>query len=197
MNVKCRAIMVVPSVIILLAIVFYTLGHFAAVALGIPHRLGLPPVLRVVGIAVMVLGCLGTGWVLRYRKPADVLVSTYLTMQRAWQRRPPQKDGGGTEFLVLRGPQRRVRHPLYLAFIVNLLGGWLALDYTALLFLTLLFFLWFNLVVIPFEEKELVALYGERYQAYIAAVPRLVPRLTGRRDRVEGPSTKGATPHDP
>lgn len=191
MNLRRQALLVVPSVILLLAVVFCALGYVAGLALGLPHRLGLPPALRAAGLAVMALGCFGTGWVLRYRKPADVLVSTYLTMRRAWQRRPPQNAAGRAEPLVVRGPQRHVRHPLYLAFVVSLLGWWLALDYTALLSLTALFFLWFNLVVIPFEEKELTALYGETYRAYCAAVPRFIPRLTGRQDcgpRAAGPS---------
>jgi protein-S-isoprenylcysteine O-methyltransferase Ste14 len=38
------------------------------------------------------------------------------------------------------------------------LGWWLLLDFTLLLFMAFLFFLWFHLVVIRFEEKELKAL---------------------------------------
>jgi protein-S-isoprenylcysteine O-methyltransferase Ste14 len=43
--------------------------------------------------------------------------------------------------------------------------------------MTFLFFLWFNLVVIRFEEKELKALYREEYETYAKSVPRFFPSL--------------------
>ena len=54
------------------------------------------------------------------------------------------------------------------------------LDYTLILCMVLLFFLWFNLVVIRFEEWELLALYPEQYAAYVRAVPRFLPSLKRR-----------------
>jgi protein-S-isoprenylcysteine O-methyltransferase Ste14 len=82
-----------------------------------------------------------------------------------------------TEPLILSGPQRYVRHPLYLAVLVVILGWWLFLDYTLLLLLILFFFLWFRLVVIRFEERELRALFPEEYEAYARAVPMIFPAL--------------------
>ena len=64
--------------------------------------------------------------------------------------------------------------------MVLLLGWWLVLDYTFLLFTALLFFLWFNIVVIRFEEKELKALYREEYETYAKSVPRFFPSLKCR-----------------
>ena len=51
---------------------------------------------------------------------------------------------------------------------------------TFLLFMAIFFFLWFNLVVIRFEEQELRALFGEEYEAYASAVPRIVPSWKAR-----------------
>ena len=69
---------------------------------------------------------------------------------------------------------------MYFAVVVLLLGWWLVLDYTFLLFMAFLFFLWFNLVVIRFEEKELRALYREEYETYAKSVPRFFPSLKRR-----------------
>jgi protein-S-isoprenylcysteine O-methyltransferase Ste14 len=101
-------------------------------------------------------------------------------MRKASRKSLPQKVLARTEPLILRGPQRHVRHPLYFAVIVLLLGWWLLLDYTLLLLMALLFFLWFTVVVIRFEEQELRALFGEEYEAYAEAVPMIFPSLKPR-----------------
>ena len=82
--------------------------------------------------------------------------------------------------MILQGPQRYVRHPLYFAVVVLLLGWCLVLDYTVLLLIAFFFFLWFNLVVIRFEEKELRTLYREQYETYDKSVPRFFPSLKCR-----------------
>ena len=66
---------------------------------------------------------------------------------------------------------------MYFAVVAMLLGWWLLLDYTVLLFVALFFLLWFTLVVIRFEERELKALFGEPYEAYARAVPKIFPSL--------------------
>jgi hypothetical protein len=181
MGVKRQAIFVVPLVIGSLAAAFALLGYLLGLALGIPARLGLPPAVRVVGIAVLGLGFTFLVWVFRYRRPGEVLVSTYVSMRKAVRGTSPAEQSSRTEPLIIEGPQRCVRNPMYLADVVMFLGWWLALDYTFLLFLTLFFFLWFNLVVIPFEERELKALYGNDYDRYARAVPRFFPSLKRRR----------------
>ncbi len=85
------------------------------------------------------------------------------------------------EPLILAGPYRLVRHPMYLAVVVLWLGWWLTLDYTFILFMAVFFFFWFNLVVIRFEEKEIKARYGDQYEAYARTVPRFFPFWMWRR----------------
>ncbi len=175
-----RAAMVVPLMITTITCVFGGLGQLMVLALGLPNRFHLPAAIRGGGIAVLVLGFLFLCWVFRYRHPVDILVSTFVTMKKAVLHVRPGATAERREPLVLQGPQRHVRHPMYFAVVVMVFGWWLALDYTLVLFMTLLFFLWFNLVVIPFEEIEMRALYKDEYEAYVRAVPRFVPSFRSR-----------------
>jgi protein-S-isoprenylcysteine O-methyltransferase Ste14 len=140
----------------------------------------MPPVVRGVGVVLLALGFLFMGWLFRYREPVEILASTYVTIRKSIRRTQPDDASARTEPLNLQGPHRHVRHPLYFAVVVLLLGWWLLLDYTFLLFMAFLFFLWFNLVVIRFEEKELKALFREEYEVYAKSVPRFFPSLKCR-----------------
>ncbi len=180
MGLRLQALIVVPLIISVLASAFGVIGYLLETAFGMPIRLCMPPGVRVVGVVVLGLGFLFMGWLFKYRKPAEILTSTYVTMQKTFRRTPPNDASGRTEPLILQGPQRHVRHPLYFAVVVLFLGWWLVLDYTFILFMALLFFLWFNLVVIRFEEKELKALYRKEYETYAKAVPGFFPSLKCR-----------------
>ena len=180
MGTRLHALLVVPLVIIALASAFGVVAYFLGHALGIPDRLHMAPPVRAGGAVVLGLGLAMLGWVFRYRRAGEVLTSTCVTMQKLVRRTPLQEPSSRTEPLVLEGPQRYVRHPMYFAVVVLWLGWWLLLDYTFLLFMAFFFFGWFNLVIIPFEEKELRALYGEQYGAYAKAVLRFFPSLKCR-----------------
>lgn len=177
MGITLKAWMVVPGVIGCVAGVFGALGHGVASAAGLPVRLELPLAVRGIGAAVLAFGFLFMAWLFKYRKPVDVLVSTYVTMRWAVRQHRPDPAAARTEPLVLQGPQRHVRHPMYFAVVVMVLGGWLVLDYTLILFMAIFFCIGFNAVVIPFEEKELRVLYGEAYEAYVRSVPRFFPSV--------------------
>jgi protein-S-isoprenylcysteine O-methyltransferase Ste14 len=80
--------------------------------------------------------------------------------------------------LVVRGPYRFVRNPMYV-------GGELALLSEALLFSSLKLLSYgllvgaaFLLFVLTYEEPTLRKKFGASYQAYCQAVPRWIPRLT-------------------
>jgi len=178
---RIAALIVVPP---LVAAVFGTLcalGYLLALAFGLPPRLNLPTWIRVVGGVVLVSGISLFGWLLAYRGPVDLLVSTYLTFAKAVRGVNPSEPAGRTEPLVIAGPHRWVRHPLYAAVVVLVAGWWLVLDYTFLLFSAGLLALWFDLVVAPFEERELRALFGPEFEAYSRRTPRLIPSLRRRR----------------
>ena len=180
MVIRQQALIVVPAIIGILASIFGLLGYFIGIIFGIPSRLGMPLILRSVGYVVLTLGFFLMGWIFKYKKPIEILISTYVTMLKSIKRTPLGKVSSRKELLILQGPQRHVRHPMYFAVVVLFLGWWLVFDRTFLLFMALFFFLWFNAVVIPFEEKELKALYEEEYKAYAKAVPRFFPSLKCR-----------------
>ena len=175
MNTRQQAIIVVPLIICALATIFGVVGYFMGIAIGLPNRFFMPPLFRGAGIIFLALGFLLFGWLLRYRKPMEIITSTYVTMRKAIKKTRPDNAWSRTEPLILQGPQRHVRHPMYFAVVVLLLGWWLTLDYTFLLFMAFFYFLWFNLVVIRFEEKELRSLYGDEYEVYAKTVPRFLP----------------------
>ncbi len=177
MKAQLQAVIVVPLVVSSLIGIFGLCGYGAVGLLGLPARLQLPWPLRGVGGLLLVGGLSMLGWIFRYRPPLQVLLSTLVTMRGALGvAAPPARD----EPLVLEGPQRHLRHPMYFAVVLMWLGWWLLLDYTLLAFVALCFLLWFRLVVIPIEERELRSLFREGYAAYTRAVPRLLPSLRPR-----------------
>ena len=180
MKTRVQALIVVPLIIGVLASIFAVIGYFVTGVLGIPIRLHLPVMLRAAGACVLAFGFAFMGWIFKYRSPFEIVFSTYVTMRKTISGAPQQEKSLRTEPMILQGPQRHVRHPLYFAVVVLFLGWWLVLDYTFLLFMALLFFLWFTVVVIRFEEQELRALFGEEYEAYARAVPMILPSLRRR-----------------
>jgi protein-S-isoprenylcysteine O-methyltransferase Ste14 len=180
MGAKAQALIVVPLIIGLLVGALALLAHLAVGALSIPVRLQIPTVMRATGAGVLAFGLIFMGWLFRYRSPAEILQSTYETMRKANKGAHAHERLGRFEPLMLSGPQRYVRHPLYFAVLVALLGWWLLLDYTLLLLMAVFLFLWFTMVVIRFEEQELRELFGEEYVAYARVVPMIFPSLRPR-----------------
>lgn len=180
-----RAFLIVPVVVITLLTVLSLLGHAAATAVGLPPTLQIPTTLRVAGAIVLLAGFALLLWIFRYRSVRDIIASTFVTMRKTARRRDPAEPAGRGEPLVISGPQRLVRHPLYSVVLLLVLGWWLVLDYTFLLFAAALLFLWFRFVVIPLEERELRALFGTDYEDYARRTPRVLPtpKAIWRRNR--------------
>lgn len=82
-------------------------------------------------------------------------------------------DAGG---VMTSGPYRYVRNPLYLGTIFMAAAMAFAMPVTGAVFAVILTPL-FDLRLILGEEKFLGEKLGEPYQAYLRAVPRLIPRL--------------------
>lgn len=79
--------------------------------------------------------------------------------------------------LVVEGPYRHVRHPLYASDSGVLLGAALLTQKWALLILAGVYLVVLN-VQLDLEERQLEARFGQRYRRYRRLVPALVPRPT-------------------
>ncbi len=79
--------------------------------------------------------------------------------------------------LVITGPYRFVRNPMYIAAITILIGEVLLYE-SVLLFVYLLFVaLGFHLFIIFYEEPKLRSSFPEGFNNYTHRVPRWIPRL--------------------
>src|SRR3954467_7545763 len=80
--------------------------------------------------------------------------------------------------LVVTGLYRHVRNPIFVALIAIILGqavpmgDWPLIAYGALLWLA------FHVQVVAYEEPTLAQTFGSEYEAFRAAVPRWIPRMT-------------------
>ena len=177
---EAKAILVSLIVLVVIA-VSIALGYLICVIIGIPSSFGFMLPLRLFGVFVLASGSILLGWLFKFRKPVDILISTYVTITKVISGVPFDDSSGRTETLVIQGPYKHVRHPLYFDVVVLMVGWWLLLDYSFLLLSAILLLLWFNYVVAPFEEKELKAIFGEQYERYLNEVPRIIP-FTKRRN---------------
>jgi protein-S-isoprenylcysteine O-methyltransferase Ste14 len=96
------------------------------------------------------------------------------------------RKGSGTpvptdppERLVVSGPFRWSRNPMYLAYATVLLGEALAIGHTALLLYTAVWALGFHVMVLG-EEALLQRRFGRRYEQYLREVPRWIDRRSLR-----------------
>lgn len=88
-----------------------------------------------------------------------------------------------TQHLVVSGPYRYTRNPMLFGAFLMYLGFSLALGSPGAVLLALAFLAFMLAVVVPSEEKRLLADFGEEYRAYRGSVPRFIPR----RPRKEAP----------
>jgi protein-S-isoprenylcysteine O-methyltransferase Ste14 len=83
---------------------------------------------------------------------------------------PPKK-------LVVEGPYRMVRNPMYWSVAFVMLGEAAVFRSFALAELVAAFALGVNVFVLLYEEPALRRKFGEEYEAYCKRVPRWLPRL--------------------
>ncbi len=78
--------------------------------------------------------------------------------------------------LVTSGPFARVRHPIYAAMLLFLLGLAVATGHAAHLIVALPLFLIGTLIRVRSEERLLRDQFGAAYDAYARTTPALIPR---------------------
>jgi protein-S-isoprenylcysteine O-methyltransferase Ste14 len=81
--------------------------------------------------------------------------------------------------LVITGPYRFVRNPMYVGMGIALLGEGLVYPRLTGLMLVMIVVLWavVTLFVIGYEEPTLRAMFGADYEEYCRSVRRWIPRL--------------------
>ncbi len=123
-------------------------------------RVTLPPAARWSGIVVGLLCFLWIRWVMQ--SLGSNLTDTVVTREKA--------------FLVMAGPYRWIRHPLYTGvipcgvFLSLVTATWWFTLITSLIFVLL----WLRTAK---EERNLVARFGDAYRAYMAETGRFLPRV--------------------
>lgn len=162
-------------VILSLLSLLFGLSYLISFLLRLPYSLAEPIWVRIVGGAITVIGLAVASWLFRYRKPEGMIISTYVTFSKLFRRVPIKASAQRSEQLVFKGPQKYVRHPLYLGLIVMVFGWGLFTETTYVLIASAVLLTWFRLILIPFEEKELLALFGSQYERYMESTPMLAP----------------------
>ncbi len=148
---------------------------------GVPPTLSLPVWVRGLGGALLLVGLLFLGWSARVRRPRDVVESSWLTFRKLFRAAEIGNSTGRSEPFKPEGPYAWVRNPMYFGAVSALVGGGALQASTTFLVWGLLMLLWFWAFLVPFEEKELAALFGESYADYARRVPKMFPY--GRRYR--------------
>ncbi len=81
--------------------------------------------------------------------------------------------------LVVRGPYRYLRNPMYLGAALALIGAALVYESVALIAYAFVFLLVLHLFVLVYEEPTLRRTFGRDYDAYCQQVRRWRPTLRG------------------
>lgn len=79
--------------------------------------------------------------------------------------------------LVVTGPYRYVRNPIYVGVVFIFLGHFLWFGYWALLIYPALAFIGVHFFVVLYEEPTLKRRFGASYEEYLKSVPRWVPKF--------------------
>jgi len=136
--------------------IFLALAAVASWALGWP-RIGWPPEHEKVGTAVFFIGCIPPVW-------------AFLLFRHQGAEIDPTADTN--RVLVVSGPYRFSRNPMYLGLIVVALGMAIFVGCWPMLAVPVAVFLTANYVHIPYEEAKMRRQFGDAYDAYAGRVRR-------------------------
>jgi protein-S-isoprenylcysteine O-methyltransferase Ste14 len=120
----------------------------------------------------------------------SVVAGTWAVAKMGWARLlfagalflPGAEENGVPQRLVIEGPYRYVRNPLYDTDLCLILGTGLLTRRWALVLLAALYLAQLA-VQLPLEERELRERFGVPYRRYFELVPRFIPRRRPVRQR--------------
>ena len=113
------------------------------------------------------------GWVAELSEMLGFALLVAATLWRIWCALFIAGSKNGE--LSAAGPYSMVRNPLYLGNLLGIIGFGFAVEQPALALLLGLIFGLFYPSVVAREEDDLLRIFGERYAAYCARVPRWIP----------------------
>ena len=125
-------------------------------------------------VAGMILVAIGTAIVL-----CCVLTFVFIGKRTPAPFDPPRK-------LVVRGPYRFVRNPMYIGAGMTLAGAAVYYQSLSIFIYTGVFFLITHLFVVLYEEPTLRRTFGNQYEAYCSRVNRWWLSFNTRRQNNEG-----------
>lgn len=168
------AVMRWASVVIVVIVVATLVGLGIAAFLPVPFVPRFPAWLRLVG-ALVALGGVALGlWTFRHHPARLMAEVTARTIEIGVRKLDPASSA--VKRLITTGPYRYIRNPIYLSVFLLMVGLALAVPLTGLFLSAALLFVWWNVVVIPPEEKELAAIFGEEYARYRQTAGRFIPK---------------------
>lgn len=85
---------------------------------------------------------------------------------------------GRRRLLILTGPYRLVRNPLYIGNIVAMIGLCLLSELVWFMPIAFTYFFLLYSLVVRYEEYKLSVLFGREYSVYRRTVPRWIPRFS-------------------
>lgn len=153
----------------------YAVDALVEITTGGLLRVELPTLVRLLSIALLAAGAWVEVSVFRVRHVEDVWASTTVTFLKLVRRRPLAERRGRAEPFVPTGPYAYVRSPMYFGILLGVLGLGVAFSSLTLFFWACILAVWYGFFLIPFEERELEALFGAGYGDYQRQVPMLVP----------------------
>lgn len=125
-------------------------------------RAPVPVAVQALGVLLGVVGAAAAAWCIR-----DFAVRGRGT-PAPWD--PPKR-------LVVTGPYRYVRNPMYVASLILLAGEALLFGSSGVAIYAAVVWLAYHLRVVLYEEPALRSQFGSEYDGYLAVVPRWIPRF--------------------
>ena len=134
------------------------------------HLYDLKPPYDIIILVPQFFSLMGILWTLRYFDAMEFIGISQIFRQRAGNYNSSQLDEEST--LIIKGPYKMCRHPLYFFCILFLLfRPYMFLDYL-LSFICITAYFYIGSV---YEENKMVERFGEKYKEYQLEVPRIIP----------------------